>query len=304
MMNVVVVGAGAVGMVVGNSLSGWCDLKFALDSNRIQRIKRSDCFFNDKSCDINSFTPSINDSKADLIIITTKASGLDDALDLIEPIVGSDTIILPLLNGVLAPQIIENRYGSNRTLYGLYLGHTATRVGNRVWHDGQFKLIFGRETNDLPEVDSKLMSVKNLFDTASLQNEIPIDMKRAIWHKLIVNIGVNQVTAALRCNYGYIKQSTQAQLLMRNLMQEAVMVAKLEGVNNADALLDEAFKVLWDLNSEDGSSMYQDIMAARVTELNFFGEYIVSMAQKHGVLVPSNSAICVMIRQLEQLFCR
>lgn len=98
--NVVLVGAGAIGAVYAARLHNHTDIAFAVaaDQERISRYKDEPLLFNGVELSLSYFTPQTGQPVADLILIATKSSGLDSALELIRPLVGSQTIIMTLLN--------------------------------------------------------------------------------------------------------------------------------------------------------------------------------------------------------------
>lgn len=294
--DITLIGLGAVGAVMASGLGACPGVRFrvAADPERIKKYGDQGLFFNGARCEYDFFTPSSDqDYKADLVIVATKFSGLGEALELIEPVVGPHTMILPLLNGISAHDIVAARYGQNRTLYGIYIGHTASRYGNQITHDGRCKIIFGRATNN--PIDPQVKAIGDVLTKANLAFTIDNDMIRATWRKFIANIGLNQTTAALRCKYGHIKENPQARELMTLLMQEAAAIASVEGIAQADQILQDSLSMLDKLNSQDGSSMYQDVMQGRITELDMFAGEICRLGKKHGIPTPFNHAVELMI---------
>lgn len=294
--DITLVGLGAVGAVMASRLGACDDVRFrvAADRKRIEKYDNEGVFFNGSRCKYDFFTPtSEHHYKADLVIVATKFSGLAEALDLIEPIVGPETLILPLLNGITAHGIIEARYGFDRTLYGIYIGHTASRYGNKITHDGQCKIVFGRASNN--HIDHQISDLGELFTHSKLAFSIEDDMIRAMWRKFIANIGLNQTTAVLRCKYGHIKENPQSRELMVLLMSEAAAVAAAEGIARADQILQDSIAMLDKLNSQDGSSMYQDVVQGRITELDMFAGEVCRLGRKHGIATPFNHAVELVI---------
>lgn len=294
--DITLVGLGAVGAVVASRL-GSCPgvrLRVAADKERIEKYDKNGLFFNDTRCEYDFFTPQPEHHyKADLVIVATKFSGLSDALKLIEPIVDSHTLILPLLNGISAHEIVARQYGSQRALYGIYLGHTTSRYGNIITHDGVFKIIFGKAVNTPPCQSVK--AIAEVFDRAQISFTIETDMIKATWRKFIANIGLNQTTAVLRCKYGHIQKEPQAKQLMTLLMQEAATIAQAEGIAETEQILANSIAMLDKLNASDGSSMYQDVVQGRPTELDMFAGEICRLGRKHGIPTPINHAVLLII---------
>ncbi len=265
-----------------------CNVGFAADCNRVQRYKGESLWLNDsKIPQVEYFEPKRGDQPADLIIITTKWSGYNAALELIGPIVDEHkTIILPLLNGLLPYQCAVERYATRRVLRGFYVGSTASMVGSKMSVGGGFTTVM--EGCD---------EVEKLFESAGLRYRVEEDMVRAQWGKLVVNVGLNQCSAlGGGLSYGEIKQSEEYMNVVRELMQEAVMVAKHSGVRNSDSLMEEAMRVFDIMGDGDYSSMAQDVRSGRETEWEIFCGFLVQRANELGVEVPRNRAIMERLR--------
>lgn len=290
MKNIVLVGRGAVGSVYAVQLSSTPGIRFrvALDAARKERYEREPFFFNAVQYKFDYFVPSSNEQNVDLIIIATKWGGYADALDLIEPLVGTDTIILPLLNGLSAYRVAVERFGEQRVMRGFYIGHTASRLDNNgVSQDGTYKTNFGEQTNIEP-YSERVNKVKTLFDKADIKYRIPANMLTAQWQKFVMNIGTNQPTGLYHYSYGELRASTEAMELSRALMGEAQAIAVHLGVPRAEELTDNALQVFDTLYSGDYSSMAQDTRSGRETEVDIFAGEVIKMGRELSIPTPRN----------------
>lgn len=290
MKNIVLVGRGAVGSVYAVQLSKTPGIKFrvALDLARKARYESQPFFFNAVQYQFDYFVPSPTEDSVDLIIIATKWGGYADALDLIEPMVGPKTLILPLLNGLSAYRVAAERFGEQRVMRGFYIGHTASRTDSgQVNQDGTYKTNFGELTNEEPYSD-RVANVKALFDKADIKYRIPANMLTAQWQKFVMNIGTNQPTGLYKYSYGELMGSDQAMELSRALMDEAQAIAIKLGVPRAEELSSNALKVFEMLYSGDYSSMAQDTRAGRETELDIFAGEVIRMGRELSIPTPLN----------------
>lgn len=297
MNNVTIVGLGAIGMVYATALTdAGISVRIAVDPTRKIRYERDGHFFNGQKYDFEYFTPSDSDYTADLVIIATKNSGLTAALELIRPIVGAETQILPLLNGISSEATCADIYGWQRVVYGYFIGHTSTRQGNAVMQDGRYKTYFGEPLNR--DHSPRVAAIKSLFDRAKIRYIIPEDMISSMWQKFVINIGMNQATAVLHCTYGHLQTSENARNYMISLMNEAAAVAIAEGISGAEGMVEYAVPLLDGLSPEDGSSMYQDVMSNRATEVDLFADTVCSFGTKHGIETPYNFHAGVILKSL------
>ncbi len=289
--SVVVVGRGAVGGVYLERLVECSDveLKVVADQERVDRYNKTPFLFNSKELKLNYSTPKVGDTQADFVIVATKWEGFADALSLIEPIVGEDTLILPLLNGIKPYEVAAQRFGAQKVLRGYYIGKTASRCGHSVSQSGEYVTVFGDDFNKSTEYSCRVKKIADIFEKSAIKYRIDEDMIYSHWAKLVVNIGLNQ-TSALDggLNYGEIITNEKWYKLCVDLMNEAVEVANCCEVRNAQRMVETALELLPKLAKEDYSSMAQDVKAGRVTEWDIFGGYLIEKAEIYGVDTPKH----------------
>ena len=182
-------------------------------------------------------------------------------------------------------------------LYSYYIGHTSTRVGRNVAHDGVYKTVFGEKYNN--EYSNNVLTVKNFFDKTGINYEIPVDMEYARWWKFLVNVGYNQASAVLNASYGDFQKSEQANKLAIKLMNEAVEIARACGVKNTDRLIPEVLEVVSTMVPETKTSMLQDVEAGRKTEVDIFAGYISELGKKYGIKTIYNDMFLEIIKAID-----
>lgn len=299
--SVTVVGRGAIGAVYCEALARTqnIDFRVAVDPVRYDRYREQKFVLNGHQLDLNYFVPSGSVPKADLVIIATKWSGYADALNIVDPIVGERTIVLPLLNGLLPYEIAEKRYGKHRAMMGYYVGHTASRDGNAVHQDGAYRTVIGEQINKQDDYSDRLKQVVDLFDRAGVRYRVDEDMEYSRWLKFVINLGLNQTSAIdSGLNYGQIRASNHYRELCSDLMNEGVAVAKMMGVRDAETIAVEAARLLDTLPDEDYSSMAQDVRAGRSIEWEIFGGHLLSLAQKLKLELPIHQRIEKLLKQI------
>lgn len=282
------IGLGAIGMVAASRFQKVIPEKFRIiaDRERQKRYSREGISFNGETYDFTFAGPE--DGPMDLILIATKSSGLESALDQIAPYVGENTTILSVLNGITSEEIAGRRFGMEKVLYSLFLGTTSTRIGNEVKMGGTYHFFFGEKTNKT--LSDRVQAIKALFEQTGICYQIPEDMISTLWQKYVINIGCNQANVLLRCPYGHLQQNPKARALTRQLMEEAARVAANLNIAEADRMVDRAMGVLDRLLPEDKSSMLQDVEAGRPTEIDLFAGELCRIAERIGYDVPLNRA--------------
>ena len=297
--NVAILGAGAMGAMFAQAFSANSDFSTYLvaDGVRADRLKKEGLNINGKNFHFHVAEPDHHPAKMDLIIVTLKHSQLAEGLDLLPQMIGEETILVSFMNGLVSEEIIASRFGWEKVLYGVTVGIDAVREGNTIVYSKPGKQIFGEANN--ARHNSKVTRVAQAFETAGIQYEVPVDMLRMLWWKFMVNVGVNQASAVLRAPYGVFHSNPNAQALMNNLMQEVVNLASACQVNLTGQDILNWYPVLRSLSPEGKTSMLQDVEAERKTEVEVFGEEVVSLGKQKGIPTPVNQTIVNIIKIIE-----
>ena len=298
--NVLLCGLGAIGSIYAVRLHDAenISLRVLVDEDRKNKYTRSPLIFNDKEYNFDYVLPSDNDFKADLVLIATKNDGLKDAVKNIKNFVTPETIYLSLLNGLQSEEEIALEYGKENVLFCYYIGHTSTRQGRRVVHDGVYETVFGEKENKY--YSKNVLAVKELFEAAKINYKIPQDMDYSRWWKFLVNVGYNQASAVLNASYGVFQKSEKANNFAINLMKEAVEIAKACGINNTEKLIPEVLEVIKTMLPDTRTSMLQDVDAGRKTEVDIFAGYICDKAEKYQIDTPYNRAVFDIISAIDE----
>ena len=294
---VLICGLGAVGSTYANKIINEdIELKILVDQNRLERYKNNPIIFNGEKMDLEYILPNSTDYKADLIIITTKFDGLQDAIKNIKNFISENTIILSLLNGVTSEIHIAREYGWEKVLLSYFIGHSAVRTGRSVTQDGVGKIVFGAKTNSQLH---KVQLVKEFFDKCKIDYEIPEDMEYALWLKFMFNVSANQPSAILNMTFGEMQANPKFMELSKKLMFEVQAIAKAEGVKNTEKMIDDALKGFEKMTPEGQASTLQDVLAKRKTEVDIFAGAIIELGAKHNIPVPYNTFMYEMIKAIE-----
>lgn len=299
MQNIMILGAGAIGSYFATQFDQCAEFTTALiaEGERAKRLSEAGLVVNGQHCLFPVVEPLKPGNAADLIIVALKHHQLADALPLLDKLVGKDTIILSMMNGLDSEDMIAEIYGWDKVLYGLSVGIDALRQGNRINFTKPGKHYFGEAQNNV--ISKRVKRVQAAFECADIQYEIPADMLQVMWWKFMVNVGMNAASAVMRAPYGVFQRSSDAQALMEAAMREALALARQEGINLEEKDIEEWYGFLNSLSPNGKTSMLQDIEAGRKTEMEIFGGKVVRLAEQHGIQVPVNLVLTQIIRVLE-----
>lgn len=288
MKNIIICGLGAVGLTYGVKFRNKCNLRILVDSERLKRYTKIKPILNGEVQEFEYILPE-DSFDADLIIIATKSSGLNSAIAQIKNFVTPKTIIISLLNGISSEEKIKQVYPEAKVLKSYFIGHSAVRNGNFVTQDGVGEIVV--------EKDDELAKI---FEECEINYSNPKDMDYALWLKFTMNIFSNQTSAILNMTFGELKQNQQFVEFAKKLIAEVRSIAEFKGIKNIESLEFDALAALARMCNEGKTSMHQDILAGRKTEVDIFAGEIIRMGKELGIATPYNQVLYDMIKILEE----
>ena len=301
---IAVIGAGAMGACYASKfyeIDPNC-ISLVATGDRYDRLKEKGLIVNDKHYFFNVIRPEEKAPPSDFIIVAVKHHHLEEAMRDISNRVGEDTLIISIMNGIESEEQIASVYGADKLLYALAVGIDATRYGNSVTFSQQGKLFFGDAHN--PRLSERVVRIQSLFDKAGIIYEIPEDMIRTLWWKFMINVGVNQASAALSAPYSVFQNSREARELMESAMKEVIAIAQAEGIHLVEEDIEEWNSFLATLSPQGKTSMLQDVEAKRKTEVGMFAGKVIELGKKHGIPTPINQTLYRVITVIEQSYAQ
>ena len=297
---VVIQGAGAMGAYFAASFADAPGFTTALVARgeRHDRLKAGGLVVNGRPYVFPVIHPDEAAAPADLVIVALKHHHLPGAVGDLRNLVGSETSILSVMNGLDSEETIGAVYGMDKVLYAVSVGIDAVREGNHIRYTAPGKHLFGEADNT--EISPRVRRVQVAFERAGIAYETPVDMIRILWWKWMVNVGVNPPSAVMRAPYGVFQRSAAAQALMETLMREVIALAQAEGVKLAEKDVADWYAPLHTLSPQGKTSMLQDIEAGRKTEIEMFAGKAVELGRAHGIPTPVNETMLQIIRVLEE----
>lgn len=285
---IAVLGAGAIGAVVADTLTSvYGDHIYALaQRDRMKRYAHAGGIFINGTRAHFRFAHPDEAEPADLVIISVKGYDLKPSLSLLEPVVRQHTHIISLLNGITSEKIIAEHFGRSDLPLALTVGQDAVRRGYEITFTRKGKVLLGE--NSVPSDSPRTRYIRDILMKGGIDCEIPGDMPRELWWKYMVNIGVNQVSAVLKARYGAFQQEGKARDLMLEVMEEVRIAAACEGVTLSDSDLQRWISLLDTLSPDGETSMLQDVLAGRPTEVDLFSGTLLQIGKAHGLDLPVN----------------
>jgi len=235
----------------------------------------------------------------DLLLVCVKNYDLADTLKQIHAITDSHTIILSILNGISAADILKKEFPDNEILRGF------ARIMAVRNNDGSIKysgghIFFGRDDND--SCHPAVLLTKQILDEAGIQVTVCSDIQREVWNKFMINIGTNQVSALTGADYPHLRNIPELYNLMRQAMMETVQVAQAYHIGLTEKDIDIYCSVLNDNQKGLTTSTAQDIAHKRRTEIDYFSGTLIRYAEAKHIDVPVNRALYALIKGTEKIY--
>jgi len=265
---------------------------------RARRLRENGIRINGQTVPARVVTPEDTDYAADLVIVAVKYHHLGQVVAEMKNLVAESTLILSVMNGIDSEEILARSYGWDKVLYAIALGIDAQREPDQVRVTNQGTVYFGEKTNK--ETSPRVQRVAELFQAADIAGQIPEDMIRVMWWKYMINVGVNQVSAVLRAPFGTFQASEDARDLMQEAMQEVIDVAGAKGIQLGQEDIQSWLRVMDTLDPKGRTSMCQDVLAGRKTEVEMFAGILLRMGREHNVPTPLNGYLFQLLRAIEQ----
>lgn len=296
--NVIITGLGALGLTYANKLMTCCDLKILVDKKRYDKYTDNPPLLNHKKMYLD-YIMADEKFDADFILITTKMNGLNSALDNIKNFVSDNTIIITLINGISSEKIIAEKYGNDKVLNSYFIGHSAVREDAKnlsIIQDGTGTIVFGSKDD---ETKNKEQQLKHFFEKNNIDYKIPDDIIYSQWTKLGVNICLNELSAIYKLNMGDLKKHHDFYKISDCLLDEIQQIANSYGIKNLDNYKKDVLELIDKVNDEGKTSMLQDILYKRKTEIDIFSGEIIKLGKIYNIKTPYNDMMYNKIKEIE-----
>ena len=232
----------------------------------------------------------------DLVMICVKSYSTEDACKDIKEIVGENTYVMTLQNGIGNVQILNDYFGPDKVIAGI-TNHGATRLGlGHVRHAGRGDTIIGKADGRL---SGTLKERSGILIKAGFETKISKDIDSVIWSKLIINVGINALTAITRLNNGRLIEYEESRSLLRSAVQEATKIIKRKRIKLAYDDPIQKVESVCKGTAQNISSMLQDVLNKKRTEIDFINGAIVRQGKALGIPTPVNEVLTNIVKTIE-----
>lgn len=303
-MKICVLGAGALGSSIGGLLTEAGLDVYLVDKRKEHvdamvrkglRLQEQD---NERVIRVQATDNVHTLGSIDLMIVLVKSHFTEEAIHSAKSVIGKDTIVLSLQNGLGNEEIIAQVVGKDHVLGGVTYAGGVLLAPAQVLVGRKGKLTY------IGELDGKKTTreteVSQLLNSAGIQTVVSDNIYEKIWSKLLVNVAVSPLSAITGLPHAGMAKVGEIVSCAMAAVAEAVEVARASGV----ILPPEDPSQIWKLATEGlptdhKSSMLQDVEKGTRTEIDFINGAIVKWGEKYGVPTPVNKTLVAGVKGIE-----
>ncbi|HLE62047.1 MAG TPA: 2-dehydropantoate 2-reductase [Pyrinomonadaceae bacterium] len=233
----------------------------------------------------------------DLVVLGVKAWQVPEAARAMKPMVGPETTVLPLQNGVDAALQLAAELGHEPVIGGLCKIVSCLVEPGHIRHAGfEPSVMFGELDNRRTD---RIENIHAAFTHAGVKAAIASDIQVALWTKLLFIAAFSGVGALRRTPAGALRSDPETRSLLLQAMEEIYALAHARGIALPEDSVEKAIASVDSLPADGTSSMQRDIAAGKPSELEAQNGAVVRMARESGVEVPTHEFIYGKLALLE-----
>lgn len=304
-MKIAILGAGALGCAIGAALTEgghetWLISRSPAHVNAMRgEGLRVDDAQGTRRIPVLAATQAAEVGVAELVIVLVKSFQTDAAMRGAAALVGPDTLVLSLQNGLGHEEILADIVGRERVLAG------KTYVGGVLRGPGHIQSgVVGKATY-IGELDGRVtprvQAIADAFNAAGLATTVSENIVGTMWDKLLVNVATGALTGITRLTYGQLYDDALLKATSLAAVAEAIAAAQAAGVKLSMTDPEQAWALAAEgLPAAFKTSMLQSLEKGSVTEIDFINGSVVRYGQQYGVPTPVNATLVACIKGIER----
>jgi 2-dehydropantoate 2-reductase len=304
-VRIAVVGVGGVGGYFGGRLAqAGADVIFIARGDNLAALReqglRIESIIGDAFvAPVQATDDPVQAGPVDMVLVATKTWQLDEAIEHMRPLIGPETGVVPLLNGVEASDRLAAALGESHALNGICYIFVARVAPGVVRHSGIHPLIiFGERDN---RRTARVEALRDWLERAGVRVTIPPDIDAEVWRKFVFGATTSGLGAVTRAPMGLLRELPETRPLFIQGMREIVAVAQACGVALGEEAVTAALAQLDALPYETTASMQRDIMAGRPSELEAQNGAVARLGAAAGVPTPLHAFIYATLLPQERM---
>jgi 2-dehydropantoate 2-reductase len=303
-MKIAVIGTGGVGGYFGGKIAkAGYDVTFFARGEHLKAMESKGLIVRSILGDFHVEKVKVTDkldaiSDSDLIMLAVKAWQLKDLLTELNQLVGADSTIMPLQNGVTSVEELKSHFDEVNIISSLCRIFSKIESPGVINHFGVTPTIIFGETDN--SKTSRILKIKELFDSSGITSEIPDDISAEVWKKFIP-ICLGGLLAVSRTTYGELRSLPETRQMMEALMQEIYLLSQRIGIQIETDFVEKAMALLDTYPPDSTASLTRDVLECKPSEIEFQNGTVVRLGRQYGIETPINSFIynCILPMELK-----
>lgn len=301
-MKIAIIGTGGVGGYFGGKMAkAGFDVAFLARGEHLNAIRNSGLKVKSILGDFQVYPVKATDNvqemgESDLIILALKAWQIKEIALELKTIVGRDSMILPLQNGVTAVEELLEFFSKKNILSGLCQIFSKIESPGVVNHFGVIpKIIFGEVDNS---ATGRIQKIKEVFDESGISSETAGDINAALWKKFIP-ICVSGLLAVSKTTYGELRELKETRAMMFDLLNEIYRLSQKIGIRIEAGFVENAVAFIDTFPYQTTSSLTRDVWEGKPSEIEYQNGTVVRLGEKYGIDTPVNKFVYNCILPME-----
>jgi 2-dehydropantoate 2-reductase len=304
-MKIAFLGAGALGCAIGAALTEGGNEVWLLDRSvgHVEAMRRDGLQVDDANGSrrvmVRATTRAFEAGAVDLVIVLVKSFHTEAAMRGALELLGAETVVLSLQNGLGHEDVLADIVGRERVLAG------KTYVGGVLRKAGHIESGVAGKATFIGELDGRITprvsAIAETFNAAGLATTVSDNIVGTMWDKLLVNVATGALTGTTGLTYGQLYDEPLLEVTGLAAVAEAIAVAQAAGVTLSMTHPEQAWTLAGEgLSASFKTSMLQSLENGSVTEIDFINGAVVRWGQRHGVPTPVNSTLVACIKGIER----
>jgi len=293
-LKIAIMGSGGIGGYYGARLQkGGADVTFIARGEQLKALRQNGIAIEgDRPIQLPTVKATDDPGaigKVDMVIFSVKLRDTESAGKQILPLIGPDTGIISLQNGVTKDDMLAPIVGREHLLGGAaYIGVSIARPGVIKKAGTMERLAFGEFDN---KMSKRAQAFLDACKAGDIKADIPADISLELWQKFVVIVTMSSITSAMRSTIGPIRANTRARAFALDLMREVVAVGRALGIALEPDFADKRIAHVDGMSPDMRASMSLDLELGRPLELPWLAGTVVDLGEKKGVPTPCCRAV-------------
>jgi 2-dehydropantoate 2-reductase len=299
-MKIAIMGSGGVGGYFGAKLAlAGNDVTFIARGAHLDAIRNNGLLVKTDTAELKVAPARATDDPAtigpvDVVLFTTKLYDTADAAEQLKPVIGPDTFVITIQNGISGADLIGAVLGRGRVLDGSTYIVSHLEGPGVIRHMGQYqKIVFGERDGSLT---ARGKAFEQVCRDAGIDVEFSDKVQTTLWEKFIPLTVMSGMTALTRLPIGPILADPELGAMVDAAVTEAVNVGRAKGVPLHDNIAERVQKTVRLAPYDTKSSMLVDLERGKKMELPWLSATVASLGEALGVPTPTHKLIATVLK--------